>query len=73
VRFKAKNTIKLSVALILVISVITGYARTAFSDYIIPVIIPSEEAPYRNSTPADTTDYLSLYKTKELTLLSRVL
>jgi cell surface protein SprA len=56
VRFKAKNTIKLSVALILVISVITGYARTAFSDYIIPVIIPSEEAPYRNSTPADTTD-----------------
>ena len=55
-RFKAKNTIKLSVALILVISVITGYARTAFSDYIIPVIIPSEEAPHRNSTPADTTD-----------------
>ncbi len=55
-RFKAKNTIKLAIALLLIITVISGYARTAFSNYIIPVLITPEDSPFRKVEPKDTTD-----------------
>ncbi len=55
-RLKAKYTVKLSVAILLIATVVSGYARTAFDTYIIPVIISEEETPFRKVEVRDTTD-----------------
>ncbi|MFK7755795.1 MAG: cell surface protein SprA [Flavobacteriales bacterium] len=54
-RFKARNTIRLAVAVLLVITVVTGYANSALHNFILPVILDDSDFKFRK-VEQDTTD-----------------
>jgi len=55
VRFKARNTIRLSAALLLLVIVFSGYAKNAYDGFIFPTIVTPPKAEFR-VLEKDTTD-----------------